>query len=98
MKLARLFLLSLCLAGCDLLYPPPEPRVTKIDIYADHFEYRTRSYETPTALGIGLQAARQEPEVIELHDCGRRAVLEDVIDVVRASGHYSFSVVVPDDC
>jgi hypothetical protein len=98
MKLARSLVLFLCLAGCDLLFPPPEPRVAKIDIYTDHFEYLTRRYETPSALAIGLQAARQEPERIELHDCDRRAVLEDVIDVVRASGHYSFSVVVPDDC
>lgn len=98
MRLVRLLALFACLAGCDLLFPPPEPRVTKIDIYGDHFEYRTRRYETPSALAIGLQAGRQEPEVIELHDCARRDALEDVIDVVRARGHYAFSVVVPEDC
>ena len=98
MSLARLIFLFVFVAGCDLIFPPPEPRVTKIDIYADRFEYRTHRYETASALAIGLEAGREEPQVIELHDCNRRDALETVIDIVRKGGHYNFSVVVPEDC
>jgi hypothetical protein len=91
-------LLLATLSACDSILPPPEERVTRVDIYSDYIEYRLSRYTTPSALAIGLAANRDEPRIIELHDCERRPVLEGVLDVVRQRGNYNFSVILPDDC
>jgi hypothetical protein len=86
------------LAGCDWILPPAEVPVTRIDIYADRFEYRTGRYPSAAALAIGLKAAGDEPQIVELHDCDRRGELEAVIEILRERGQSSFSIVLPDDC
>jgi hypothetical protein len=84
--------------GCDVLFPDPGPRVTRIDIYADRITYRTGVYETPSALAIGLAASSDPPRLVALHDCERLDVFEQVLDAVRAETEYSFQVELPDDC
>lgn len=86
------------LSACDAFFPGPENRVTRIDIYGDRITYRTGVYETTSALAIGLKAANDPPRLIELHDCGRLDVFEEVVDVVRQRGEYSFSVTLPEGC
>jgi hypothetical protein len=90
--------LASVLTGCDWIFPPPEVRVTRIDIYTDRIEYRTGRYPSVAALAIGLKAARDEPRIVELHDCGRRGELEAVVDILRERGQASFSIVLPEDC
>ena len=98
MAAARLILLCAALGGCDAIFPPPEERVTRVDIYADRIEYRTGRYPSISALAIGLRVGRDEPRVVELHVCTRQADLEAVVDLLRARGQASFAVVLPQGC
>lgn len=91
-------LLSLAVSGCDAFFPEPEERVTRIDIYGDRIAYRTRVYETTSALAIGLKAVNDPPRLVELHDCARMDVFEDVVDLIRESGEYDFTAALPEDC
>jgi hypothetical protein len=85
------------LCGCDMLSSEIDAR-TRIDVYADHYEYRRSRYESVRALSIALEAANDAPEVIEVHDCEAESELESVLDAVRARGHYNIAIVMPRGC
>ena len=73
-------------------------RVTRIDIYSDRITYRTSHYETPSMLGIGLQAVKDPPQKVALHDCSRMEDFEAVIDLVRDQGYTAFEIELTDTC
>ncbi|MGW8369255.1 MAG: hypothetical protein ACWGPN_11330 [Gammaproteobacteria bacterium] len=73
-------------------------RANSIDIYAERITYRTRSYDTPSSLSIGLRASTDKPDKVVLHDCSRMNDLETVIDLLRAQNQTSFDIELPDGC
>jgi hypothetical protein len=81
------------------LYQEGQPeRVTRIDIYADRITYRTGTYSTPTQLKIGLEAAKDPPRKVALHDCASMDDFEAVIAMLRELDYRSFDIELPDDC
>jgi hypothetical protein len=73
-------------------------RVLSIDIYNNEIVFRTRSYETLSALAIGVRASTDKPEKVILHDCARIEDFESVVELLRAQGQTQFDVELPDDC
>lgn len=98
-SVALLGLMAFMMIRWESFYTSAQPPiVTRVDVYADHMTYRAGVYPTVTALGIGLKAANDPPEVVELHDCGRRDDLEAVLDLLREQGSFSFDIILPDHC
>ena len=73
-------------------------RITRIDIHHDRIAYRLSSYATPSMLAIGLEAAKDPPRVLALHDCARLPDFESIVLILREQGYTSFDVVLPADC
>jgi hypothetical protein len=96
-KLGAAAVLLALLASCDTLFPPRDTRV-RLDVYADRFVYRDKTYRSASALAIGLKAARQPPEAIEVHDCAALEQLQQVLGVVRAEGRLQAEVILPEQC
>jgi len=98
-SVALLGLMAFMMVRWESFYTAAQPPlVTRIDIYSDRMTYRTGVYATTTALDIGLKAANDPPEVVELHDCARRSDLEAVLDLLRAQGTFRFDIVLPESC
>jgi hypothetical protein len=74
------------------------PIVTRIDIFADRYTYRTGVYQSISALTIGLKAARDPPALIAVRDCDAYSRLAEVLDAVRAEAPGDFEISLPDDC
>ena len=98
-SIALLGILAFLIMRWESFYNAAQPPiVTRVDIYTDRVTYRTGVYATTTALAIGLKAANDPPEVVELHDCTGRDQLEAVLDLLREQGTYRFDIVLPDHC
>lgn len=96
-RLGAAAVLLVLLASCDTLFPPRDTRV-RLDVYADRFVYRDKTYRSVTALAVGLKAARQPPEAIEVHDCEALEQLQPVLGAVRAQGPLQAEIVLPEQC
>jgi len=86
------------LAACDLIFPGLGDKLPRVDVYADHFEFRFGRYETTSALAIAIAAAQEEPGTIRLRDCSARDELAAVIEMIRSRGNYQVGIVIPDQC
>ena len=72
--------------------------LTRVDVYADHIDYRTSRYPTPSRFAIGLKAVREPPAVLGLHDCASMDRFEAVLQILREEGYSSFAIELPEDC
>jgi hypothetical protein len=87
------------LSACDVIFPPPEDRSPRIDIYASHYEYRYNRYETVRALRLALDASEEDIARLIVQECAGTDRLPAMLDMLRSRGNYDIAVIiVPKDC
>lgn len=98
-RIAVATVLIAVLTGCDVVFPPPEDRSPRIDIYTDHYEYRHRRYESVRSLRIGLEAVNEPIARLIVQECEARSRLPEVIDMLRGRDNFNVAVIVAaEDC
>lgn len=96
---AVIFAVGGLLSACDLIFPPPEDRSPRIDVYEGYYEYRYNRYETVRALRLGLEASNEDIARLIIQECAAINRLPGVLDMLRSRRNHDIAVIiVPKDC